>query len=292
VTSVTMGFLPSPMMVAIDKILPSHKPSGTLAASAKFKQIRSSIVEIGLIEPLIVTPVDPGSGQHVLLDGHVRLIALVELGVKDVACLIATDDEAYTYNNRVNRLSTVQEHFMIRRAIDNGVSAERLANALSVDISQINKKFNLLEGICPEVAEILKDRQFSAELSRVLRKMKPLRQVECAELMVSANNLSVIYATALLATTPATMLVDPKVPKKVTPANQEQLARMEREMGSVQALYRLAEQTYGEDVLSLMLVRGYLKKLLVNAQVTKYLRHRAADVLEQFVAIVATESLE
>jgi len=153
---------------------------------------------IGLIEPLIVTPVDPVSGQHVLLDGHVRLIALVELGVKEVACLIATDDEAYTYNNRVNRLSTVQEHFMIRRAIDNGVSAERLANALSVDISQINKKFNLLEGICPEVAEILKDRQFSAELSRVLRKMKPLRQVECAELMVSANNLSVIYATALL----------------------------------------------------------------------------------------------
>lgn len=291
-TSVTMGFLPSPMMVTIDKILPSHKASATLAISAKFKQIRSSIVEIGLIEPLIVTPADPASGQHVLLDGHVRLVAMVELGFKEVACLIATDDEAYTYNNRVNRLSSVQEHFMIRRAIDNGVSAERLANALSVDISQINKKFNLLDGICPEVAEILKDRQFSAELSRVLRKMKPLRQVECAELMVSANNLSVIYATAMLATTPATMLVDPKVPKKLTPANQEQMARMEREMGSVQALYRLAEQTYGEDVLSLMLVRGYLKKLLENAQVTKYLRQRAADLLEQFVAIVATETLE
>ncbi len=50
---------------------------------------------------------------------------------------------------------------------------------------------NLLEGICPEAAELLKDRHFSAELGRLLWKMKPTRQIECTELMVSANTLSV-----------------------------------------------------------------------------------------------------
>jgi hypothetical protein len=33
---------------------------------------------------------------------------------------LARDDEAFTYNKRVNRLSIVQEHFMILRAIDRG----------------------------------------------------------------------------------------------------------------------------------------------------------------------------
>lgn len=83
---------------------------------------------------------------------------------------------------------------MIRRAVDRGVSPERLAKALSVDVSHITKKLNLLEGICPEAVELFKDRQFSAELGRVIRRMKPTRQVECVELMVSANNLTVGYA--------------------------------------------------------------------------------------------------
>jgi hypothetical protein len=43
-----------------------------------------------------------------------RLIALRDLGQDSAPCLVATDDEAYTYNSRVNRLSTIQEHFMIR----------------------------------------------------------------------------------------------------------------------------------------------------------------------------------
>ena len=111
---------------------------------------------------------------------------------------------------------------MLRRAIERGVAPERLAKALNVDVSHIMKKMNLLEGICPEAAELLKDRQFSAELGRVLRKMKPTRQIECTELMVSANTLSVAYAEALLVATPAEMLVDGCKPKKlgVSPENR------------------------------------------------------------------------
>lgn len=290
--SVTLGFDPTPQTIKLDLILPTHSPAPALAYTPKYRQIRSSLAEIGLIEPLVVTAADPLSGKYILLDGHIRLVALTELGKTEVSCLIALDDEAYTYNNRVNRLSTVQEHFMIRRAIANGVSADRLARALNVDISQITKRVNLLDGICPEVVDLLKDGQFSAELSRHLRKMKPIRQVECAELMLSANNLSVNYVSALLAATPSSMLVDPKSPKKISGITQEQMARMEREMNNVQAQYRLAEQTYGQDVLSLTLVRGYLKKLLDNHRVSKFLKQNSPDVLEQFLNITSTESLD
>jgi hypothetical protein len=95
-------------------------------SSRKFAQIKASIQEVGLIEPLSVAKPDIYKDDYLLLDGHMRVLALRELGESEAACLIATDDETYTYNNRVNRLSTIQEHYMLRRAIDRGVSKERL----------------------------------------------------------------------------------------------------------------------------------------------------------------------
>lgn len=291
-SKVELGFVPEPITVAIDRVLPSRKTPVGLATSRKFKQIRSSIEDVGLIEPLTVTAIVGDAERHMLLDGHMRLIALRELGFAEVQCLVAKDDEAYTYNNRLNRLSSIQEHFMLRRAIERGVAPERLAKALNVDVSHIMKKMNLLEGICPEAAELLKDRQFSAELGRVLRKMKPTRQIECTELMVSANTLSVAYAEALLVATPAEMLVDGCKPKKLGGITREQMARMEREMSNLQGQYKMVEQTYGQDVLRLVLARGYLVKLLENTPVTRYLKQRQPEVLEQFEAIVAAASLD
>lgn len=291
-TKVPLGFIPDTLLVPLDQILPSRKMPTGLITSVKFKQIRSSIDDVGLIEPLSVTAANKTTGQHLLLDGHVRLIALTELGFTEAPCLVATDDEAYTYNSRINRLSTIQEHFMIRRAIERGLSMERLAKALSVDVSHILKKMTLLDGICPEAADLLKDRQFSAEISRVIRKMKPTRQVECVELMVSANNITVAYAEALLVATPTEMLVDGKKPQKLTGVTQEQMSRMEREMANLQGQYKLVEQTYAEDVLNLVLARGYLAKLLDNKLIVRYIKQRRPEVLEQFEVIVETTSLD
>lgn len=291
-TSVSLGFVPNTLSVPLEQILPSRRIPTGLIASVKFKQIRASIEDVGLIEPLSVTAANKSSGQHLLLDGHVRLIAIKELGYEEAPCLVATDDESYTYNSRINRLSTIQEHFMIRRAIERGLSMERLAKALNVDVSHINKKVTLLDGICTEASELLKDRQFSAEISRVIRKMKPTRQVECVELMVSANNITVAYAEALLVATPTEMLVDGKKPQKLTGVTQEQMSRMEREMANLQGQYKLVEQTYAEDVLNLVLARGYLAKLLDNKSVVSYIKQRRPEVLEQFEVIVETTSLD
>jgi ParB-like chromosome segregation protein Spo0J len=291
-TKVSLGFIPDPLTLALDRILPSRKVPQGLLISRKFKQIRSSIEAVGLIEPLSIGPADKKSGQHVLLDGHLRLIALRELGFTEVPCLVATDDEAYTYNSRVNRLSTIQEHFMLRRAIARGVTPDRLAKALNVDISHIIKKMTLLDGICAEAAELLKDQHFSVDIGRVIRKMKPTRQVECVELMVSANNVTVAYAEALLVATPAAMLVDEKKPAKLAGVTQEQMAKMEREMSNLQGQYKLVEQTYGQDVLNLVLAKGYLTRLLENKGVARYLRQRQPEVLAEFEAIVQTVSLD
>jgi hypothetical protein len=279
--------------VPAEKILPSHKVPPGVTTTKKVAQIRASIEEIGLIEPLSITPEIRKSSQHMLLDGHVRFMVLRELGETDVPCIVAKDDEAYTYNNRINRLSTIQEHFMIRRAIDRGVSADRIARALSVDVTHLQKKAKLLEGICQECQELLKDRIFSVEIARFLRQMKSTRQIECAELMLAANNLSVSYAEAMLLATPEDQLVEGKNRRRTSPGfSQEQISKMEREMASVQNKYKSIEQSYGQDVLNLVLARGYLVRLLGNSAIVRYLKQRQPDFLTEFEAIAKTASLD
>lgn len=291
-TQMSLGFVPSPMTIPFEKLLPSRKAPEGLMNSRKVKQIISSIDAIGLIEPLTVTKVDKSSGMHLLLDGHIRMFALQELGFKDAPCLVAKDDESYTYNNRINRLSTIQEHFMIRRAVDRGVTAARLAKSLELDVELITKKINLLDGICTEAVRLLKDKHFSANLSPVLRKMKPTRQVECIELMVATNNITVPYAQALLAATPSNLLVNEGAQKKIKGVTHEQMLKMEREMANLEGQFKLIEQSYGQDVLNLVLAKGYLAKLLGNEAVIRFLSQNTPDILREFSGIVQAASLD
>jgi RepB plasmid partitioning protein/ParB-like nuclease domain len=291
-TQMSLGFIPSPITIPFEKLLPSRKAPEGLLSSRKVKQIISSIDSIGLIEPLTVTKVDKSSGMHLLLDGHIRMFALQELGFKDAPCLVATDDESYTYNNRINRLSTIQEHFMIRRAVDRGVTPARLAKSLELDVELITKKINLLDGICAEAVRLLKDKHFSANISPVLRKLKPTRQVECVELMVATNNITVPYAQALLAATHSSLLVNEGAQKKIKGVTPEQMLKMEREMSNLEGQFKLIEQSYGQDVLNLVLAKGYLTKLLSNEAVIRFLSQNTPDILREFSSIVQTASLD
>ena len=286
------GFRTTPLDLALDRLLPSRPMPKDIERSRKYRQIRASIREVGLIEPLSVAAADAKSGLHIVLDGHMRLQAIRELGQTSAACLVATDDEGFTYNKRVNRLATVQEHYMILRALERGVAEERLAKALDLNVISIRRKRGLLEGICPEVVEMLKDQHFPEDIMRHLRKMRPARQIECAELMMSVNNFSAYYAAALLAATPAAQLVEPERVKKFRGLSAEQMMRMEHEMSLVQSRFKAIEQSYGSDVLNMVLARGYVMKLLANKAVTRFLEQNYADFLQEFRAIAATASLD
>ncbi len=163
---------------------------------------------------------------------------------------------------------------------------------LSIDISHLQKKIKLLDGICPEAQELLADRQFSPEVSRCLRKMKPTRQVECIELMLSANNVTTPYVEAMLVATPEELLVKTKKSSRLAGISQEQMARMEREMASLHVQYKSVEESYGQDVLNLVLARGFLVRLLGNSAIVRYLKQRQPDVLREFEAIVRIVALD
>ncbi len=280
------------VMLKFSVLLPLRQVPDRIKQSTKYKRIAKSIAEIGVIEPLAVARSKQYPGRYLLLDGHVRLSVLADLGQADVRCLVADDDEAFTYNKRVNRLATIQEHFMIVRALERGVSEEKLARALNVDMKLIRRRRTLLDGITPEVVDLLKDKSVNPSTFDMLRKMKAMRQYEAADLMVTVGNYSSSYAKALLAATRQTDLVKPDRAKKIAGLTTEQMARMEREMETLQQDFKSIEASYGDDVLHLVIVSGYLSKLIGNANVERYLNANHAELLTEFRAIIAAGSLD
>ena len=288
-----LGFDLETYQIPLDQLLPSKKVPDGIMSTRKYKQIVSSIHEIGRIEPLAVIQPDASKSEYLLLDGHLRVLAFKELGLNEVPCLFAKDDETYSYNHRINRLSTIQEHYMIRRAIDRGVSKERLARAFNVNLSSINRRINLLSGICPEAIALLQDHQFTPDLTRILRNMKAARQVEAVELMVASNTITLAHVEALLKATPPEQRADVPPPERDhKTAPMEQLVKLEKEMSQVQTQYKDAENHYGTDLLNLVVAKGYLTKLLANAAIKSYIERHEPEILSHLELVANTVSME
>ncbi|MEB3755162.1 plasmid partitioning protein RepB C-terminal domain-containing protein [Acinetobacter sp. MD2(2019)] len=286
---INIAFQLSTICIKTNNILSSKSVLKSTTYTKKYRQIKASIQEIGIIEPLIVT-LTTDKKQYILLDGHIRFEILKELEFTEVPCIISSDNENYTYNKRINRLATIQEHFMIRRAIDQGVDKERLASALNIEIKAIRAKINLLNGICPEAIELLKDRELSPNVFSLLRKMKSIRQIECAELMISMNNLTVPYAKALLMTTPQNMLIEVMKPSKKNNGSFEAIKKMEVDTANIHLQIKSLEPSYAQDTLNLVLGIGYLKKMLANNNVQQYLEKNNNDIYSQFQSIIKLAS--
>ena len=281
---IKQGFQEKLIELAVEELFPTKTISITARKCRKYSQVLSSIREVGLIEAPVVAPFKKEKG-YLLLDGHVRIMALKELGVERVFCLISTDDETYTYNKYINRLTAIQEHHMIVKAVQSGVSEEKLARALNLDIGTIRNKKNLLEGICPEAVELLKDKAVPEPVFKVLRKMLAPRQVIVAMLMNDQNKFNSNYAKALLEATPSHQLVNRGKPRKETPAILARQARLEEESLALSTEIGSLKEQYGTAMIDVTSMQAYLKRLVGNEAVAKYLRDFNESFYDKFKEI-------
>lgn len=258
--------------------------------SKKYAQILSSVRAIGLVEAPVVTPNPSDVGRYFLLDGQLRVEALRDLGVTEVECIISTDDESYTYNKRINRLAAIQEHRMIRRAMERGAPEEKIAETLGLEVASIHRRSRMLNGICREAIEILKDAPCPMAVFDIIRRMSSIRQIEVAEFMIGQNNFTVVLAKAPLAATPESQLV--KVPaKRPASISSEQMARMERELASLQMQVKSVEDRYGVDNLHLTVARAYIRTLLGNDRIARWISQHRPEYLNELQAIGEIETI-
>lgn len=232
---VRAAFEREPLMIRLDELHSSRPLPNTAAASRKFLNILASIATVGLVEPLAVARVQGELTPFRVLDGRLRIEALRRLGIEEALCLISTDDESYTYNKHINRLTPAQDARMISRAIERGVLRERIAAVLGIDEVTVKRRASLLEGICPEVAGLLADRNCPGTTFATLKQMKPLRQLEAAELMCGQGNFSSAFAKAILAATPDTLLEQSAPVLRQSDSDLSlQLVRLEKELATLQ----------------------------------------------------------
>lgn len=285
---VARAFEDATMRIPVADINFLYEVRPAIRTSVKYAQIAASIKEVGIIEPPVVI-LDPTSdGRFRLLDGHLRIDILIADGVTEVVCLIATEDEAFTYNRRLSRIAIIQEHKMILQAVKRGASEERIARALNVNVALIRQKRNLLNGICSEVADLLRDKHVPIKAFAELRRLKPMRQVRAAEMMVAMNRYSTSYVKSIVAATPSSEFVEGRKPamRGVTP---EQLDLMSQESERLDQDMKTVEQRYGEDHLDLVLATAYIATLLENARVVRHLAQFHPEIFGQFQKIVEVQ---
>ncbi|KRA82541.1 plasmid partitioning protein RepB C-terminal domain-containing protein [Altererythrobacter sp. Root672] len=287
---VARAFEEATLRIPLDQIRPLRPFNSTVRNTVKYRQIAASIREVGLIEPPVVVRDPSVEGHFRLLDGHLRLDVLIAQQESDVVCLVATEDEGFSYNRRISRIATIQEHRMILEAINRGVSEERLARALDVNIQSIRTKRNLLSGICDEAVELLKDKHVAINAFKQLRVLKPMRQIAAAEMMVAMNQYSLGYVKSIVAATPPDQLIEStKKPRLgLTP---DQVDLMTEEAARLDRQFKQIEQNYGEDHLDLMLASAYVSSLLENARIVRHLAKHHAQLLSEFQRIAELQKV-
>jgi len=288
---IKIGFEMRKVRLALEDILPMRQIKDLHKSIPRYKTILASIKEVGLVEPLVVYPQKDAPGKYLLQNGHLRYAALKELGETSADCIIATDDECYTYNARVSRVPPIQEHKMIVKAVNDGVSPERLATALNMPVRVVLASMRLLNGIHDEAAELLKDKNIAPKAIRLLKRVSGMRQIEIAEMMVAANNYFTGYAEALVLGTSKDQLVNPDELKEKKGMSPEDIARMESEMESLERDLKAVTDNYTENMFTLTTAQTYIKNLLKNAKVVRYLNANHAEIYSEFETIAAAEGV-
>jgi ParB-like chromosome segregation protein Spo0J len=272
------------VILPVSTIVPQKEVTREHRAGKFYRQLESSLKHVGMIEPLVVYPKSPG--QYMLLDGHARLAILKQMGIEEVKCLLSTDDEAYTYNKHVNYIPPIAQHLMLLEALKNGLTEERIAEVLNLSLESIRIRRELLTGICPEAVEILLNKDVSPKVFAVLRKMKPVRQIEAAEHMVASATYTLPFAQALLSVTKPEMLSAPASSRKLQATSTAAQSMLEEENETLLKNLKSIEESYGADILTLTVSCGYVNRLLKNQSVVRYLEKHHPGILEALQKMV------
>ena len=290
--TIKLAFESEGVHLQLSQLVPLKTMRPGTKESKKYLQILRSVKAIGLVEAPVVSRDPTNPGTFFLLDGHLRIEALRDLGIDQVECLIATDDETYTYNKRINRLVPVQEHRMVVRAIQRGVPEEQIAEALGLEVTSVRRRARMLDGICPEAVQLLTNAPCPFRVFDILRQMRSIRQIEAAELMLGQQNFTAVFGRALLVATAENQLVPEARSKPQEPSSaKEEITRLERELVSLQSQIKSVEDDYGIDNLHLTVAKGYVAKLLGNVRVVRWLAQNRHEYLAELQSVAEIETV-
>ncbi len=252
-----------------------------------YRKIVSSIKEIGLVEPLVVVEKE---GRYYIKDGVLRWTALKELKIESVECLIGTDDDVYTYNKRVNPLTVSETHTMINKAIQEGVSLDRIAATLNVKKEWVRKMDSMLIGVAPSVIGLLRQHNVSRLTCEELKKVSYHRQIEIVELLNAANDFSRRYTRTLVLSTPEDQWSKAHPTKTV--GSEAQRKELTGKLYQMEDEFKRATSSYRDNVFDLVKFTGYVRKVIADLAVRAFLEQNYPDIQLFFEKVINDHELD
>jgi hypothetical protein len=104
--------------------------------------------------------------------------------------------------------------------------------------------------------------------------------------MVASNNYTAAYAKCLVAASSSVQLLEPDKNVSISGIEERDVARLQSEMQKMEREFALVQEEYGQDMLNLVVVVGYLRSLLGNAAVVRFLSQAEPAMLGEFQKIM------
>jgi hypothetical protein len=267
--------------ISIVKLFPRHERK----VPKKYRQrIEASVRAVGLIDPLIVFPLENG---YEILDGALRYRILLDLGIESVPCLIHNTRDGFTGNRMVNQLSASQEMRMLRKSLEE-LDEKTIANALGMQGIGHRLNKGLLEKLHPEVVKAFNANRINLQTAKELVNVKTERQHEILQLMESCKDFSTTFARGLVLKTGAAKRAKAngaRTPWTKAEEKKSQLLKKLQEAEQQQDFYTGLYRQYTTNLLKLVI---YVRTLLNNAEVNAYLHAHHADLARIFEEILAS----
>jgi ParB family chromosome partitioning protein len=249
----------------------------------EYDRILASIKSVGLIEPLVVFP---ENGDYLILDGVQRYRALVELGVPTAPCIMGRQREAFTSNRMVNRVSPVQEHRMIEKALDE-VDEDDIAAALGIATLDHRLKKSLLKQLHADVAAAYDAGKITRACAREFTHVKPARQKEILRAMESYKDYTTSFVRTLVVKTPANQRENRGRKHNPWDKRAQRKNDLLKKLADAEQKHDFYSQLYKQYTIDLLRLAIYARSLLTNTKVREYLEKHHTDIVSRFETIIA-----
>jgi ParB family chromosome partitioning protein len=270
--------------VAIDVPVIQLRPLRERKVSKReYDRILASIKSVGLIEPLVVFP---ENGDYLILDGVQRYRALVELGVVTAPCIMGAQREAFTSNRMVNRVSPVQEHRMIEKALAE-VDEDTIAAALGVSGLDHRLKKTLLKQLHAEVAAAYDAGKITRACAKEFTHVKPQRQKEILRTAESYKDFSTSFVRTMVVKTPAAQRESRGRKHNPWDKRAQRKNDLLKKLADAEQKHDFYSQLYKQYTIDLLRLAIYARSLLTNTRLREYLQKHHGEIVTRFESIIA-----
>lgn len=164
------------MEISIDLICTNPKQPRTIFREEELLELRDSIIEYGVIQPVIVKK--DKHGLYLLIAGERRLRAAKMAGLKKIPAIIRADDErdsaiiALVENVQRENLSYIEEACAYKSLMEeHNLTQNEIARCVGKQQSTISNKIRLL-ALPPDVREQLAENKLTERHARAILKVE------------------------------------------------------------------------------------------------------------------------